>query len=818
MSAARRRKTSARPNTKVSSTPASGADDLPELEPLEEELDVLEPVDDELPELEPIEDDSPVKVSHGASDEEGFGVRVDVTVPDMDKKAVLDAVGGPLQRFAARDGDALRFREVVVVFGGEAMIGSAVKNLVEETLAPCRPRKLVVRRGFGDELLHEGELPKAALEARRDGGRTTISIDDTQCAPKDVPFAIEGALAAAAAQATEQHIEVSFASGAAPHRTTVAALEGAFSNAKSLRIDGDVRFDRELEARVVAESSDGTTTIHVDTSADAATIDAALDLVLPGLARTLAGRDIALQATAHALTEAQVTRLVGAATTAGAAVVRMVRRDDEDDVLVPALLRAAAAEDGSRAALQVQPGGRGESAVIAAFRREVGAHRDLLRGREVTVDWPAGYALSPVLETACLGDLLLAQGPKSIACSFGGADREPFFPAPVQIDEASSPAVVCIDTEAGKPVEVLRAIERRVAPWAAVGSRGKDVRVEFQGQGTVSRSMTRRVLEMFEQGGASRLEAVQDGVSDVILPPLLKSESAGGEVTLTPAAAGRTPEQVDAALAREIDAADWPANGAFKITEPDDLADRLAALLAARGAARVVVGTTEPVQVHPSLFGPLEADGQQLKLHACPGPDEEAVRAQIEREVPMLLAAREDLATHDVTLVWPHGRKGDPLVQATLAAIQAAGPGRVLLEGTGRARQVFPEIRLDYVSVLGRRDAEEAPLILLGIDVCPEDEDTDAHLARVLEKLGLVDVDGRRVLLIGRDEGRDLAVDPADALFGAVCTAAQERAAATLVFRGADRHGRPHFEVQGSKLEALPVGTRVGDPRPSARS
>jgi hypothetical protein len=230
------------------------------------------------------------------------------------------------------------------------------------------------------------------------------------------------------------------------------------------------------------------------------------------------------------------------------------------------------------------------------------------------------------------------------------------------------------------------------------------------------------------------------------------------------------------------------------------------------------VGSAVPVQVHPSLFGPLAVDGNQLTMTACPGSDEEVVRAQIAHEVPILLADCADIAAHDVTLSWPDGRKTDPLVHATLTAIQAAGPGRVLLGGKGRARQVFPEVVIDYVSVLGRRDTEESPLILVGIDVCPEDDDADAHRAKVLEKLGLLDLDGRRVLLVGRDEGHDVAIDPADDLFGAVCTATQERAAATLVFRGTDRHRRPHFEVQGSKLDALPVGTRVGDPRPSARS
>lgn len=818
MSAARRRKPSVRPNPKVESP----IDDLPELEPVDaeaEEFDVLEPVDDELPELEPIEDESPVKVAQAPAEEDGFDVRVDVTVPEMSKSEVLDAVRGPLVRLASV-GDALRFRRVVVAFGGDAMIGSAVKALVAETLSPCRPLTLVVRRGFGDEVVHEGELPQASLTAESADGRTKIVIDDSNCAPKDVPFAVESALAEAAAKAVGQHVEVTLASGAAPHRTVVDALEAAFSTATSLRIDGAVRFDRELEARVVAEQADDAVTIRVDAAEDEATTASAFDLALPKLSGMIAGKRVTLTARDRAMSDAQVTHLVDWAVANGAAEVVLARRDEEDDVIVPAMIRAAASEDGARTGLQVRPGSRGPSAVITAFRRELAGLTDQVQGKDVTVDWPGDdFTLDASVEAACLGDILKSAGPRSIACSFGGADREPFWPAPVQIDDAASPVRIGIDTEAGKPVEVLRAVERHVAPWAAENARGKDVRVEFRGQGNVSRTMAGRVREIFEHASAGRLETSQDGVADVILPPLLTATTSGEEVALDLETGGRSPEQVELALGREVEAADWPADGAFRIQEPGDLADRLASVLADRGASRVVVGSSAPVQVHPSLFGPLGVDGRQLTLHACPGSDESVVAAQIDREIPLLLADVEELASHDVVLAWPDGRKEHPLTKAALAAIQAAGPQRVLLAGKGRARQIHPEVVLDYVSVLGRRDADEAPMILLGIDVCPEDEDADAHRAKVIEKLGLLDLDGRRVLLIGRDEGQDLAIDPADGgLFGAVCAAAAQRAAAVLVFRGADRHGRPHFVVQDSKLEALPTGTRVGDPRPSARA
>ncbi len=153
--------------------------------PAEEEIVELQPDDGELPTLEPVEDGEPlaeleaadelevlddedaaVKVRCQPTQEHGFDTEVKVTVPEMDKQDVPDAIRTPLANMLARSAAALRYKRVVVDFEGEANIGTAAKTLVGDLLVPGKPLKLVVRRGYGDELLHEGKLPTADARFR----------------------------------------------------------------------------------------------------------------------------------------------------------------------------------------------------------------------------------------------------------------------------------------------------------------------------------------------------------------------------------------------------------------------------------------------------------------------------------------------------------------------------------------------------------------------------------------------------------------------------------------------------------------------------
>ena len=148
---------------------------LPELEPLEE-IPELEPIDDlpmleevdeaELEKLEELEaDEGPVKATCADSDEDGFDTTVTVDVPDMPKPEVLDAVRGPLARIAGSCATSLRHRKVLVRFTGDGMVGSAVKQLVADHLAVEKPLLVVVKRGFGDETVHEGCLPTVEVSS-----------------------------------------------------------------------------------------------------------------------------------------------------------------------------------------------------------------------------------------------------------------------------------------------------------------------------------------------------------------------------------------------------------------------------------------------------------------------------------------------------------------------------------------------------------------------------------------------------------------------------------------------------------------------------
>src|SRR5690606_34073658 len=135
MSPSRRRKTSVR---RKAPTP----DELAELEPEAEELPVLEPAEED-------EAASPVSVRCAPAGTAGYDLEVTIDVPEMPKDAVGPAVDPPLRRVIAESASALRWRRVLVQFPGQALIGSAVKDLVGRILAEAKPSKVVVQRGYG---------------------------------------------------------------------------------------------------------------------------------------------------------------------------------------------------------------------------------------------------------------------------------------------------------------------------------------------------------------------------------------------------------------------------------------------------------------------------------------------------------------------------------------------------------------------------------------------------------------------------------------------------------------------------------------------
>ena len=117
------------------------------------------------------------------------------------------------------------------------------------------------------------------------------------------------------------------------------------------------------------------------------------------------------------------------------------------------------------------------------------------------------------------------------------------------------------------------------------------------------------------------------------------------------------------------------------------------------------------------------------------------------------------------------------------------------------------------LTVLARRDDAVPPILVLGVEAGTEPE----HLAAVEAQLAehLPRLVRRSVLLVLQRGGQDLPVRKPDALVDLLRRVVPTTAAATLVFRGPDAQGRPHFQVLHSTLRALPIGGTFGDPRPA---
>jgi len=150
----------------------------------------------------------------------------------------------------------------------------------------------------------------------------------------------------------------------------------------------------------------------------------------------------------------------------------------------------------------------------------------------------------------------------------------------------------------------------------------------------------------------------------------------------------------------------------------------------------------------------------------------------------------------------PPAPVGPPPLPAAVAAapapVSAAAPAVAAVGG-------------GHLTLLGRRDDSVPPMILLGVAA-----GTDAaHLAAIEAELqaNLPRFRGRSVLIVPRQNGQDVPVRKPDAFVEVVRRVVPNGAAATLLFRGPDAQGRPHFQVLHSSLRALPVGSVFADPR-----
>ena len=807
MAAARRRKPTDSEPTPSASKEAKEAKEAKELrEPREleeiEELETLEPLEDEEPA-------APVKVTFGAAKEAGFETEIVVTVPELDKKAMPAAVAAPLRQCIAGAMAQVRYRKVLVRFAGDTLIGSAVRDVVGEVLREAKVVLGVVRRGYGDESVATGTAPRAEFVTRQEGAVTVVELTN-QVAEEDLESVLLPELEKVASglrgkDLANQAVRLELR-GAKLAPAALERLRTGFSGATRLALGQDVLFDRELEAMVkVTRGKDGAE-IAIQ-AGDAAKQLAALDFALR--AADFAGQRVRVRAPAAG--DALLGRVVSLASASKPTAIELVREVGPAELLWPGLLEVKAGD--GRMLLIVRDGGRNRAAILAAFVHEIAGLGSKLRGAAITVDWPSGFDLDAQAEQQCITEALGKQKPGSVMCSFAANDREPFFPAPVAITTGSGGSKrVLLDTDAGKPTELLRAVERRLRRLASE-LKGKAVVVEVAGSVAPSRTLLRSLLTAVEGAGVTRLELDDHGTKDVLMPALLRITKEGAVLRIGSDPGGRDAGQVERALQRELDAAELALGEAFEI-QPSPLTDTIVTAVIARGAQSVLRAGPNPVLVHPPLFATPVREGQQLEIRAEPGSELALVPAQVHHELPKLLAAQGDLAQVSVTLVWPGAE--DPAsepVASVIAALIAARANRVLLaRGERAAMQVHPEIVRQYVTVLGRRDGATPPMAMFGVEVGHGQAHLEQVSSRLAEHADLIA--DRRVLLVLRDGEQDRAARRDDEVIAAACALVEPKAAATLVFRGLDAQRRPCFEVVHSNLAGIVVGSKFADPRP----
>ncbi|MEZ6036343.1 MAG: hypothetical protein R3F29_02600 [Planctomycetota bacterium] len=822
------------------------ASELPELEPLEE-LPTLEPVDD-LPTLEPVEDEGPVKATWSASDDAEFDTELVLEVPDMPKKEVAGAVEAPLRRVAAAA--AVRHRRVLVRFGGEALIGSAVKDLVVECLQDHKPLRCVVRRGFGDEPVIEGALPQVEMSIERQDGEVQVQVATADLAAEDLAIALEPHLGALGEAADGRRVVLQFRGGAKPDAKLRDDLAATLRKAGARRaaIGARVLFDRDIEDRVKVASSGSKFTVTISLTGDDAECIDALSLVLPSHAAAMDDCNVRFQfARESAAVQAFVVDL---AKNAGATLIEVGGGDDFDIVWPPLVT----VDQGREVTLKLTANGRSRAAVLAAFAREAVAHHAETHGKHVVVDWPQGFAVDAEAEQ-CLASVLDKLGARRLCCTVGGEDREPFAPLPLEMSQDGDRHVVRVDSEAGKPRELKRAVDRRL-PAHLAALRGQSVRIEIAGEAAMSRSLVRELCTAIAEAGAMRLEVQEGGKVDVLLPPMLTVSEGASGLRIVAVPDGRDEAQQQLAIARELEGVELAL--ANVTVAAGACADALVAVAMERGAAKVVLDGAAPMQLHPPLFESFAREGKVLKVVVEPSGDAAMDARMFERELPERVKSLTKLAGVAVEVTWPGvvwsaGEQGTPLAKL-IAVLRDKQPTTIKLDAGQGAVQVHPEPKPEpapapapvaaapapaaastpaaaapatpppipatprapgdaLITLLGRRDEAIPPMVLLGV----ADGEDDGHLQAVSAELQshLPRLRGRAVLLIPQAGGADVPVRKPTALVQMLGQVVPTGAAATLVFRGPDAQGRPHFQVLHSTLRAMPVGAVFADPRAS---
>lgn len=839
-------------------------DELPTLEPVADDLPTLEPIAEDLPTLEAVVDDGPIRVEVAAGDGRTFDTVFTVTVPAMDKQAVLAALSGPLQRHFAAQQRQLRHQRVLVQFAGEGVVGSAAKEAIGKLLALHRPLLGVVDRGFGQETVAQGQLPEVQVAVQTNGATTVATIATGSLEPVDLPIAFAAPWSSLLAGTSGKKLKLVVQGSGKPDSTLRAewAAAAKAAGASAFAIGERVYFDLDLQRRVQGTVQDGVLNLLVDPADLDATTDEALSMVLPEHGAACRGAVVRIATTRPA--DGPRDRCVAFAREHGARRIEVVV-DGTPRIVWPGLLEVG---KGAEVVVRVLPNGRSRDAVLATLVQEAAGLQATTKGKPVLVDWPRDFVVDAAALTA-LRTAASVMAARSVAFALGGEQREPFLPEPVACSVDGERLLLRLDSEAGKAAELQRAFDRAAAPL--LGSwRGRSLRVQIAGSAVVSRTLLRTICSAIEAAGVMQLEVEEAGVVDVLLPAMLtfanQARPEGGEAISVGAVPGkRDAAQVQLALQRELDARNLPAGGSF-VVGASSASDAVLAALQARGAARLVLDGPEPVQVHPPLFAAPQKKVQTIRLELQPGSDPAMTRRQLARELPAVLAGLSGLSTATVQVAWPGVDPAAPELASLVAALvdkkakkvvleqgkdkpltlhpapvpkvapaDAAAPAEAVAASAGALAPATPPVAVPasraavpaaaavpanhaplpataaHLTVLGRRDEAVPPMVLLGVAVGSD----PAHLAAVEAELQahLPRFRGRSVLLVPRQNGQDVPVRKPDALVDMLRRVVPTGAAATLVFRGPDAQGRPHFQVLHSNLRALPVGGVFADPR-----
>ena len=818
--------------------PADAADDLPTLEPMEgadaaEELPVLEAIDEAPPEPTFL-----VRLVVVPSTEPGFDTSITLEVPEMEKKGMADAIEAPLAHAFASGKAKVRHHRVLVTFSGDAIIGSGVKERCSQLFTAQKARKVVLRRGYGDETLFEREAPRAQVAVTKNGNNLDVAVDTGDLETQDLSVALQADLVQLAGQCRGARVQFRFAGANKPDAALRTLIEQMLRDSGALRaaFGQRVLFDRELEDRVRIEVAADAVTVRVAPAASDAETEEALAMRLGSLGDQVRGKVVRI---AFATKESDDVRSATVRyCTQGAPQRIEIAREAGNEVVWPSLLTVG--DHAGETTLTAVPNGRDRASMLAAFVAETRDFRAVVGGKKVVVLWPEGTQLDAALEQACVDPLVaLSAARVVIAC---GNERDVVHPAPVASSDAGGELVVRVDTEAGKPAELQRAFDR----WQKrSGDRlsGQSARLLFAGEVAPSRTLVRTLTDATLAKKPQRLVVETGGRADVVWPQFLKvAGSAQNGFSISCETAGRDEAQAKLALERELAAVQGLSGAVATIDAGAHEAMLMAAILGA-GARAVVVGG---VQVHPALLAVATKKGA-VSITASPDAGPEMATKQLARELETALAGGVDGKT--VTITWPSGDpKSEPL--ATLVReVVARGAAVVRVDdGSGNAVQVHPvvapkvepqkpatavvepaanvgsesdlaelvaedvpEIPVEPVVVLGKNDAVTPGLVLLAIamdDRADQPQRVRDALAAMVQQLT-----GRRVLLIGSYRGSETPFLGMSPVVVAARGIVDAHAAATLCFRGKDALGRGCFGVARSSIEGLAFGANFADPR-----